>query len=87
MSTDEVVWKGRVARLITASPITLSAYGTFPSTPDAIAGDATWGYRGTLTDTQAGLEIGQRVRIEINFNGGGGLQLLETIDAIVSKGS
>jgi len=49
---------------IITTPITLASYGTFP-TSNPVAGDPTWGFRGTIDHNQIGLYPGMRVRAEI----------------------
>jgi hypothetical protein len=58
----------------------LASFGSFP-TSNPVAGDTAWGFRGAIPDDQAGLKAGQDVRVEIEYNGGAGLQLVTSIMA------
>jgi len=62
--------------------VSLSSFGSFPAS-NPVSGDAAWGFRGTIPDTQAGLKAGQDVRVEVTYNGGAGLQLVTSIFAKV----
>ena len=73
-------------RAYLGADIALSSFGTFP-TSNPVAGDTAWGFRGTIPDTQVGLAPGQRVRIEIVYNGGAGLQKVTALVATVRENS
>lgn len=48
--------------------ITLVAFGTFPTTvATTVAGDPTWGFRGTIPYDHPDLQLGMRVRAEITL--------------------
>jgi len=53
-----------IKRKIGADITNFADFGTFPSS-DPVAGDPTWGYRGTIAHDHADLALGMRVRAEI----------------------
>ncbi len=67
--------------VLLGSSITLNEFGT-PTLPPVPK--AAWGWRGLIADDHAGLEIGLSVRVEIELNGGAGLQarrrIIETVE-------
>jgi len=89
LSTNEIVLADVTTALVSVgnlvaqkigADVTMTQYGT------PAANDNTWGYRGTIADTHAGLKLGQRVRAVINFNGGAGLQREEYLYGRVQNG-
>jgi hypothetical protein len=64
------------------------AMSEFPSggagtPPDPVAWVGDGGFSGTIPDTQLGLKVGDMIRVEIHFNGGAGLQLIDAVLAPV----
>jgi hypothetical protein len=63
---------GAAVTVILGDPVAMTEYGT-PVVSPKVTFD--WGWRGTIPDTQAGLKVDQNVRVQIELNGGAGLQL------------
>ena len=75
---------GKSVSVLLGVAVTMGEYGT-PSVPPAV--DADWGWRGTIADTHADIEVGQSVRIQIELNGGAGLKSRRRIKATVEGSS
>lgn len=64
--------KGAAISVLLGASVTMSEFGSPESPPEATS--KLWGWRGTIADTHADLEIGQEIRVQIELNGGAGLQ-------------
>lgn len=67
---DSLLVHSRVRTLV-AGPLTANLYGT------PAVGSDEWGYAAILPDTTA-LEVGQKLRVEVSFDGGAGLAWSES---------
>jgi len=68
---------GASVHVLLGAPITMAAFGTPESPPSPTS--TFWGWRGTIPDTQADIEIGQNIRIQIELDGGAGLKLRDRV--------
>ncbi len=75
-----VISTGKRIRTRLGGDITMSQY---PAAGPTVAGTDTWGWEGTIPDTTV-LGLGQKIRTDILFNGGAGLQLVESfVESVV----
>jgi hypothetical protein len=81
-ATSSAVSAGRRVRRKLGADVVMTAFGTFP-TANPVLGDTSWGFRGTIEDTHADLEVGMSVRIEVVYNGGVALQMVKALRANV----
>lgn len=74
--------RGAAVKSRVGAQITLTSFGSFPASAPEV-GDSSWGFRGTIQSTHAGLRPGMRVRGEISLDDGAGLLLVRKVVATV----
>lgn len=83
-ATASALPAGSPIRVYLGADITLTSFGTFP-TSSPVAGDTSWGYRGTIADDHVGLKPGQKVRVEIVGDFGAGIKSVSAVTATVME--
>lgn len=63
------------------APIAMTTYGT------PVVGKYDWGFRGTIPYDQAAMEVGLKLRIQIELDAGAGLRVRENLSAFVDGGT
>jgi hypothetical protein len=81
VTTTAAITAGRRIRKKIGADIAMTEYGAAATWTDENGG----GFAGTITDTLAGLETGDLIRVEGHFNGGAGLAALYHFLAPVSE--
>ena len=72
---------GRRVRVKIGSDVTMAEFpsGGAVGYPDPVAWKASGGFSGAIADTQVGLAIGDLIEIEVHFDGGAGLFLIDRL--------